>query len=146
MTAGRPLLVASILLGAAAAAVGAWALVQLRSEPLPTPQHDRTKCAFPEMDFHGLEIGLPYGEVRKRYADHPAQPPTMLNGCVAYRYDSYLFAQGAPTLFITLQFDSGRLKAKWLQRRQPDRSECTSGIAGVVDVGDILYEYPYQRP
>jgi hypothetical protein len=120
-------------------------LARVRDEPLPIPQHGRTKCAFPEMDFHGLEIGLPYAEVRKRYADHTAHPSTLVNGCIAYRYDSYLFAEGAPTTFITLQFADGLVKAKWLQSREPGRPECSGGIAAVVDVGDIIYEHPIRR-
>jgi hypothetical protein len=137
MALKRGVTVVGTLIVAVAIGVAAWTFAQRQDERLPEPKQPRTLCAFPKMDFDDLTIGLPYAEVKRRYANHPAELHELEEGCVAYRYDAYLFAAEEPPAFITLQFGGGRVMGKWLQNSRSDRPECAV-IKAVVDVGDTF--------
>jgi len=107
-------------------------------EPLPPAHVAHSVCAFPSLDFQDLKIGMTEGRVRKQFGDSRRFPIT--SGCVAYRYEPYLFNEGSPTLYLILRLEGGELREKWLEPLTPEWDKCRGGIAHIVDVGDLFYK------
>src|SRR5260221_3620781 len=116
----------------------AWLTSYIQPESLPEPYVRPVVCAFPGLDFRALSIGMTESEIRRHFGERPVAAAA--TGCISYRYAPQLFDDSSPPLFITLLLRDGQLRAKWIQERAPDRTECHSGIARVVEVTDLMHE------